>query len=321
MSARTRFLRFLIGFGLMTALLAASFAILIPAIHRWGATDAELAQAMPGDELIADPVVDWTHGMTIDAPPEEVWPWIAQLGDARGGFYSYTFIENQFVGLIGGEGYDIQYVNADRIHPEWQNPQPGEEIIKGGLQIREVKTGEYLLAEANDPDAMGWVWVWSLSPLDGGERTRMVIRTRIQPPPEAAGNPVVGFFMDAGGFVMEQNMMQGIKLRAEGGSEPAYIEILEIVLWLTALLAGLAGAVLFLAKKEWGWPLATGLTAVLVLVILTIVQPSILLRILLDVLLLAGVWQSLRRKKHPGNHSVAFYCLNTMMALNPNTIV
>ncbi len=300
MSPRIRFFRFLIGFGLMAVLLIASFAILTPAIHRWGASDAELAQAMPGDELIVNPVVDWTHGVTIDAPPDEVWGWIAQIGDSRGGFYSYTFIENQFASLMGGETYGIRYVNADRIHPEWQNPQPGEEIIKGGLKIREVKTGEYLLAEATDPESMGWVWVWSISPLDGGERTRMVIRTRIQPPPEAQGNPVVGFFMDVGGFVMEQNMIQGIQLRAEGGSEPAYIEALEIALWVIALLAGVAGAWLFLTRRAWGWSLATGLAAVLVLVILTIVQPSILLRILLDALLLAGVWQALRTGKKSG---------------------
>jgi hypothetical protein len=109
------------GLGLLTALLAASFAAVIPAIHRWGATDAEVTQVLPGDELLPNPPVAWTNAITIDAPPAQVWPWIAQLGDGRGGFYSFTFIENRVGALTGAADYTVVYRNAERIVPEWQH--------------------------------------------------------------------------------------------------------------------------------------------------------------------------------------------------------
>ncbi len=293
MSIRTRLLRLLAGFGLMIVVLVVSFAVLIPAIHRWGATDAELARAMPGDDLLSRPIIHWTHGVTIDAPPEKVWPWIVQMGDTRAGFYSYTFIENRLGGLIGGPGYDVVYHNADRIVPEWQHPSSGDHIIQGGLLIREVQPGEWFLAESVDPEAIGWVWVWAIYPHAGGEQTRMVVRMRIQPPP-GPDNPALEFFMDIGGFVMEQNMLQGLKLRAEGGSEPAYIETVEILVWLAALMCGLTAAALFLWQRAWVAPLTVGVASILVLMVLTFVQPPIWVRILLDGLLLVGVWWSWR---------------------------
>ena len=88
MSFRIFILRLLAGACLLAILLTALFAITVPAIHRWGAADAELALRLPGDDLLTRPLIRWTHGVTIDARPEDVWPWIAQLGDTRGGFYS-----------------------------------------------------------------------------------------------------------------------------------------------------------------------------------------------------------------------------------------
>ena len=61
----------------------------MPAIHRWGAADEEVAMTLPGDKLLAKPLVDWTTATTINARPDQVWSWIAQIDDTRGGFYSY----------------------------------------------------------------------------------------------------------------------------------------------------------------------------------------------------------------------------------------
>jgi hypothetical protein len=158
--------------------------------HRWGASEAELASSLPGDELRDRPVVRWTNAITIDAPPEKVWPWIIQIGDTRGGFYSYTFIENAIAGKP-------LYHNAARIVPEYQNPNPGEEIIGGMLKLREYKTGEYMLAESASQD-VGWTWVWSIFPAGNGQApgdpqpcTALKRRRR---------EPVMTFFLDAGGF-------------------------------------------------------------------------------------------------------------------------
>ena len=72
---------------------------------RWGATDAEVARRWPGDELVANPATRAVRAVTVDAPAATIWPWIMQVGRERGGFYSYTWLEN----LIGA---DIR--NADR---------------------------------------------------------------------------------------------------------------------------------------------------------------------------------------------------------------
>ena len=76
-----------------------------------------MVAALPGDELAPDAALVSTRAVTINAPPEAVWPWVAQLGQGRGGFYSYTWIEN----LIG-----CAIVNADQFEPAWQSPQPGD---------------------------------------------------------------------------------------------------------------------------------------------------------------------------------------------------
>jgi len=79
-------------------------------MRSWRATPAETKRALPGDELVPEPRIQITHAVTIAAPVERVWPWLAQIGQDRGGFYSYEWLEN----LAGCE-----MRNADRVHPEW----------------------------------------------------------------------------------------------------------------------------------------------------------------------------------------------------------
>src|ERR1035437_10048332 len=93
----------LLGLALAGGLVYA-FA-LRPWFLRWSATSAELSKPLPGDDGVGQPMSGCTRAITIDAPPEKVWPWIAQIGQGRGGFYSYTWLEN----LVG-----CKIVNADR---------------------------------------------------------------------------------------------------------------------------------------------------------------------------------------------------------------
>ncbi len=286
-----RWFRFVFGLVVVIIILVAGFSMAYPAIQRWGATDAEVAARLPGDELLNQPLVWWTHAETIDAPVEQVWPWVAQLGDRKAGFYSYTFIEN----LVAGG--DI-YHNANVLLPAFQDPQVGDDLIGGQLKIREVVPDVFLLG-APVSDDFGWTWLWYLTPLDSGH-TRLAVHMGIQVP-ALKGNPVVTFVMNVGGFVMENNMLQGLKLRAEGGSEPADIEVLEIVLWMAALLIGLAGAVLYMRRQDWVKFLAVGAAAVILLMALTLVQPAIWMRGALDLALLGGLaWAAwpVRRTAH-----------------------
>jgi hypothetical protein len=279
-STRTGILRFFGGLALVVAMLALAFALLPGWIHTWGATDEEIARVMPGDEILPDPALIWNHGITIHARPEEVWLWIAQIGDDRGGFYSYTFIEN----LIAQE--DL-YHNANRIIPEFQNPQPGEGLIVDYLTVHAVEPGQHLLAQLANVPELGWTWIWHLYP-SGEDATRLVVRMRIQPAPEL-DNPAITYVMDVGGFVMERRMMHGIKDRAEGRFDPPGIEAVEIGLWVAALVVGLAGAVLFLTRKAWQVPLLIGILAVLSLLAFTFLQPPIWIRVLVDAVLLGGL--------------------------------
>ena len=79
---------------------------------RWGTTEEEVAADLPGDELVLNPKLRMTWGITINAPIKDVWPWVVQIGQGRGGFYTYQFLEN----ITGCEIY-----NADRILPEHQH--------------------------------------------------------------------------------------------------------------------------------------------------------------------------------------------------------
>jgi hypothetical protein len=135
---------------------------------------------------------------------------------------------------------------------------------------------------------MQWTWLWRLYPADGGARTRLVIRFLIQLPAEDE-NPVFTALMEIGGFVMQQRMMHGLKLRAEGGSEPAWIETAEIALWLTTLAAGLAAGALYLFQRDWRRPLVLAVISAGVLVAFTFIQPAIWVRVAVNLILLAGV--------------------------------
>jgi len=284
MTARTRLVRLIAGLALVAAILIVAFAVLLPWMHHWGATDAEIAGTFPGDDLLTQPTVNWTHAIDIKAPPEQVWPWIAQMGEGRGGFYSYTFIEN----IVAGK--DV-YHNANRIVPELQQPAPGDTLIGGMMSTLMIEPGQWLLGSAPAGD-FGWTWLWSIAPYDTGQ-TRLVIRMKIQSPPEM-NNPIITFVFDAGGFIMERKMMEGIKLRAEGGTEQPFAQVVEIILWAIAFLAGVAAGVLFLIQRRWLPPLVVGIAAVLVLLALTYWQPALWIRIILDIGLLAGLWWTRR---------------------------
>jgi hypothetical protein len=103
-----------IALGTVTVVAA---AVLRAWQRRWGATDDEVNRTLPGDDLISHADLTATRAITIHTTAAQVWPWIAQLGQGRGGFYSYDFLEN----LVG---CDIH--SADRIVPEWQRIDIGD---------------------------------------------------------------------------------------------------------------------------------------------------------------------------------------------------
>src|SRR5262245_31305839 len=90
-----------------------------PWMYRWGADDDEVAAALPGDELVAASAPRTTRAITIDAPIADVWPWLAQIREDRGGFYSYSVLER----AVGAHIH-----NANDVHPEWQHIRVGDSV-------------------------------------------------------------------------------------------------------------------------------------------------------------------------------------------------
>jgi hypothetical protein len=86
-------------------------------VLNWGATAAEAARPLPGDELLEAADIVATRAISIDAPPSAIWPWLVQMGPGRAGAYTYDWIENLF---------GLNMHSADRIHPEWQDLKVGD---------------------------------------------------------------------------------------------------------------------------------------------------------------------------------------------------
>ena len=107
-----------IGRAVLDALSGVPLFVTAPLLRRWhtrwGATDAEVAGPMPGDEVVPKASFNATRAITIDAPPNRVWPWIVQMGYRRAGFYTYALLDNA--------GYD----SADRVLPDYQDPKVGD---------------------------------------------------------------------------------------------------------------------------------------------------------------------------------------------------
>lgn len=198
-----KFLGVLFAAGL---LLVIAVALLTPSMDRWGAGDDEIAAAFPGDELVPEPASFVNRAITIQAAPEEIYPWLVQIGAEKGGWYSHAWLERMIMCPI---------TNADRIHPEWQNLQVGDKVkmcpAESGPPAYEVA-----LLLPNEAVVLGhkeggqWVDLWQFVLLEQEDgSTRLVVRTRTM----MAG----GFWtvIHPGVFVMETGMLSGIRDRAE----------------------------------------------------------------------------------------------------------
>ena len=180
---------------------------------RWGATADEVYSAMPGDDVVPRAQFIATRAVTVDAPPDRVWPWIVQLGYRRAGFYTYDLIDN------------ASQRSADRILEEYQHPAAGDLMpmfkelhgLAIAYTVTDFETNSWMVwvhrpQATEEPDS---TWTWRLTPLpNGGTRlvTRMKQDYRWETPRLAFFN---FFLMELGDFAMERRMLMGIKRRAE----------------------------------------------------------------------------------------------------------
>jgi hypothetical protein len=174
--------------------------------HRWQATREESQRPMPLDQVVEKPQYVTNRAMTIEAPSEAIWPWLAQMGELpRGGFYSYTWIER----LMG-----MKVENADRILAEFQDLRPGEVLDRAGtMVVKAVEPGRFLVLGPQGLPGIEVTWALALYPID--ERsTRLVSRVRAW-----VEKPARALFWRAllhpGQLIMERKMFLEIKRRAE----------------------------------------------------------------------------------------------------------
>jgi hypothetical protein len=203
-----------LGLIVFTALIP----ILRPGYLSWGSTTAELRAALPGDELAPSPDYQVQHGVTIASPAQQVWPWLAQIGQDKAGFYSYSLLEN----LVG-----LRIRNAQSIHPEWQDIQAGDLVravppgwfggrfdANPGWRVARVDPGRAIVLQ-------NW-GAFVLLPVDE-HTTRLVIRSRGHNRggvAAAALAPVGAMVFEPIHFLMQRRMMIGIKERAERFAPP-----------------------------------------------------------------------------------------------------
>ncbi|KAA0079359.1 SRPBCC family protein [Mycolicibacterium sp. P9-64] len=199
--------------------LAAGIALALYGARRyfrnWGTSKDECRMRLPGDELMRQPVLQSTEGVWIEQSPAKVWPWLVQMGQGRGGLYTYEPLEN----LLGRHDR-----NADHIHPEWQHLEPDDVVRlapKGWMGLREgvaLTVAEVIEEQAIvlhvAPPALPWETVWSFHLIPHwDDRCRLIVRSRVGL--RHPGEVLVAEMAGPATALMTRGMLRGIRRRAQ----------------------------------------------------------------------------------------------------------
>ncbi|NVB38545.1 SRPBCC family protein [Pseudenhygromyxa sp. WMMC2535] len=226
--------------GVVGAAAIASTVVANPLLRafyrKWGATEHEAHRLLPGDALIQTPRMQYTRAISIEAPPEQVWPWLIQIGYERAGWYSYDVLED-----MAGAGKFVDGDSADRVVPELQTLKVGDEIKlheQLAFQVHAMNAPrELIMVDARDNETGARFdpssserpadfhcasWAFILEEPEGDELpefaggTRLLIRWRIDYTPTRSNEIMWKAFVEPINFVMERKMMLGLRKRAEG---------------------------------------------------------------------------------------------------------
>jgi hypothetical protein len=205
--------------GWIAGTVVLAWAVLVlafrPVAMQWGTTHDERVVVLPGDDVHpVSPTYRIDHAITIHAPASAVWPWLVQLGQDRGGFYSYDWLER----AVGDRIH-----NADRIHAEWQTRNVGDTILATQRDYFGGRLGTLgWRVNVVEPNRVLGLENWGtfvLDPVDSNT-TRLIVRTRGAGEPTTAAfllGPLNVFVFEPMHFIMERGMLRGIRDRAERG--------------------------------------------------------------------------------------------------------
>ncbi len=198
--------------------LGATAAVLVAArqfFRNWGTSKDECLMPLPGDDLVGPPAVVTTEGITIDRPPEGVWPWLIQIGQNRAGFYAYEKLQT-----LAGLAYHV----ADEIHPEWQHLARGDTVrlaprgwrgLANGIamSVVDVDPGRSIVLRTTGSQNF-WDAVWSLNVVPHGDNgTRLLLRTRV--PLRQPGAVLGAELIAPAKAFLTRAILLGVKRRAE----------------------------------------------------------------------------------------------------------
>jgi hypothetical protein len=176
-------------------------------MNRWGTTPSDLTRVMTGDGLLDQSTYSGTTGVVVDAAPEQIWPWLVQIGYQRGGLYSYDWLDRLF-------GY-LDRPSAKSILPEFQHLAVGDRIPLGrgpSWPVAVVEANRALVLDMRNLGGFDWVWQFGLYPVDE-HRTRLVSRSRVRT--KTVWARLATYAIAPAGFVMTRRMLLGLKQRAE----------------------------------------------------------------------------------------------------------
>jgi hypothetical protein len=269
--------------GSLLATIAVLLVVLLLAIRpwytTWGATEQELRSPLPGDELGFSGRNE-TRAIAIAAPSDQVFAWVAQLGQDRAGFYSYELLED----LVGCEMPRIE-----RLDPPLQHWNPGDKLWMyppdklGGMGYarllayepgRALVFGTHVPTDAPTAGASG---TWSFVVRPTSERSsRLIVRGTGGPTPSLLGTAFNRTVFEPLHFAMERRMLEGIRDLAEGRTPPtrAY-DGAVLCLWFATFVSFLAAATAVLVSSHWRRQLLVMIGAGVVFQVLTLAQPSL----------------------------------------------
>lgn len=173
----------------------------------WGTTPSDLTRVMAGDGLLVDPTYSGTMAVIVNAPPEDIWPWLVQLGYQRGGLYSYDWLDRLF-------GY-LDRPSATGILPEFQHLAVGDEIPLGrgpSWPVGAIEPYRALVLDMRNMGGLDWVWQFGLYAVDE-KRTQLVSRSRVRA--QTVWTRLLTYAIEPAGFLMTRRMLLGLKQRAE----------------------------------------------------------------------------------------------------------